>query len=258
MQYIIICFVAFFGSGLTFFSGFGLGTLLTPVFGLFFPIEIAIGMTAIVHLLNNLFKLVLVGKHAEINILMRFGVPSVIAAILGAWLLRGLGATPSITTWTWGIHVYEVTYTKVVIGILLIFFALFEIVPKLKNLSFDKKYLPLGGFLSGFFGGLSGNQGALRSAFLMRAGLEKTQFIATGVIVACGIDISRLAIYAPKMQTALQAADSINIVLYATISAFLGAYLGNKYLKKITIQTLQNFVAFALLLFGVALCVGIL
>jgi uncharacterized membrane protein YfcA len=75
MQYIIISLVAFLGSGLTFFSGFGLGTLLTPVFGLFFPLEIAIGMTAIVHLLNNLFKLVLVGKHAEKNILFRFGIP---------------------------------------------------------------------------------------------------------------------------------------------------------------------------------------
>jgi hypothetical protein len=257
METIIICLVAFLGSGLTFFSGFGLGTLLTPVFGLFFPIEIAIGMTAIVHLLNNLFKLVLVGRHAEKNILIRFGIPSVVAAILGAWVLRGLGATPSVASWTWGATLHEITYTKIIIGILLIFFALFEIVPTLKGLSFDKRYLPLGGFLSGFFGGLSGNQGALRSAFLIRAGLEKTQFIATGVIVACGIDIARLAIYSPKMQTALQTAGIVNVVLLATLSAFLGAYLGNKYLKKITIQALQNFVALALLLFGLALCIGI-
>lgn len=257
MEYIIICVVAFLGSGLTFFSGFGLGTLLTPVFGLFFPIEIAIGMTAIVHLLNNLFKLVLVGRHAEKNILIHFGIPSVVAAILGAWLLRGLGTTPSVTAWAWGGTFHEITWTKIIIGILLIFFALFEILPTLKALSFDKKYLPLGGLLSGFFGGLSGNQGALRSAFLIRAGLEKTQFIATGVIVACGIDISRLAIYAPKMQIALQATGNVNIVLSATFAAFLGAYLGNKYLKKMTIQSLQNFVAIALLLFGLALCVGI-
>ncbi|WP_324712199.1 hypothetical protein [Flavobacterium columnare] len=57
MDYIIICIVAFIGAGLTLFSGFGLGTLLLPVFGLFFPIEIAITLTALVHFLNNVFKL---------------------------------------------------------------------------------------------------------------------------------------------------------------------------------------------------------
>ena len=54
--YIVCSLVALLASGLTFFSGFGLGTLLTPVFALFFPIEIAITITSIVHFLNNLFK----------------------------------------------------------------------------------------------------------------------------------------------------------------------------------------------------------
>jgi len=36
-------------SGLTLFSGFGLGTLLMPTFVLFFPIEVAVAATAIVY-----------------------------------------------------------------------------------------------------------------------------------------------------------------------------------------------------------------
>jgi uncharacterized membrane protein YfcA len=258
MEYLLIGLIAFLGSGLTFFSGFGLGTLLMPVFGLFFPIEMAIGMTAIVHLLNNLFKLILVGKHAEKTILIRFGIVSIIAALVGAYLLRGLSNVPSVVVWSWWGNRHEITFMKITIGILLIFFSLFEILPYLKRLSFDKKYLFLGGLLSGFFGGLSGNQGALRSAFLVRAGLSKEQFVATGVIVACGIDISRLAVYAPKMRIVLDNSDNIILVLLATIFAFFGAYLGNQYLKKVTIQTLQNIVGIALLLFGMALCVGIL
>lgn len=47
---------------------------------------------------------------------------------------------------------------------------------------FPPHWLPLGGLLSGFFGGLSGNQGALRSAFLLKAGLSKEAFIATGTV----------------------------------------------------------------------------
>jgi uncharacterized membrane protein YfcA len=65
MVYIIICVSAFLASALTLFSGFGLGTLLLPVFSLFFPIQTAVALTAVVHLLNNLFKLALLGKHAE-------------------------------------------------------------------------------------------------------------------------------------------------------------------------------------------------
>ena len=42
MHYLIICLCAFLASGLTLFSGFGLGTLLLPVMALFFPIDAAI------------------------------------------------------------------------------------------------------------------------------------------------------------------------------------------------------------------------
>jgi len=58
---------------------------------------------------------------------------------------------------------------KATIAVLLLFFAIFELLPRFKHFSFDRKYLPLGGILSGFFGGLSGNQGALRSAFLVKS-----------------------------------------------------------------------------------------
>ncbi|MBA3971108.1 MAG: sulfite exporter TauE/SafE family protein, partial [Bacteroidetes bacterium] len=90
MEYFVICLVAFIGSGLTFFSGFGLGTLLLPVFGIFFPIELAIALTAIVHFLNNLFKLALVGNKAHKQTLLSFGIPSVVAAFAGAYALRYL------------------------------------------------------------------------------------------------------------------------------------------------------------------------
>lgn len=63
MHYFIICLVAFLTSGLTLFSGFGLGTLLLPVMALFFPIDAAIALTAVVHCLNNLFKFALLGRY---------------------------------------------------------------------------------------------------------------------------------------------------------------------------------------------------
>ena len=87
MEVAILCITAFLAAGLTLFSGFGLGTLLMPVFALFFPIGLAISMTAIVHLFNNILKLMLLGRYADRNVVFQFGVPAILAAFLGAWVL---------------------------------------------------------------------------------------------------------------------------------------------------------------------------
>jgi uncharacterized protein len=257
MNYIIICLVALIGSGLTLFSGFGLGTLLTPVFAFFFPIELAIAMTAIVHFANNLFKLGLVGKHADWSIVWRFGGPSVFAAFLGAFLLKQMSNVNTLASWQWGDRVFEITLLKIIIGILFIFFALWEIVPALARLTFDKKHLIVGGLLSGFFGGLSGMQGALRSAFLTKVGLSKEVFIGTGVVIACLIDTARLSVYAERWSKYAAVFD-YQLIVAATLSAFAGAYFGSKILKKITVKTIQNLVATMLFIFAVLLIFGIL
>jgi uncharacterized protein len=257
MDYFIICLAALIGSGLTLFSGFGLGTLLVPVFGLFFPIEMAIILTAIVHFLNNLFKLFLLGKSANLNIVLRFGIPAILFAFLGAYLLSLLNNMPILADYTLGNHRFEIMPIKVIIGVVLLFFSLFEVIPSLANLQFDKKYLPLGGILSGFFGGLSGNQGALRAAFLIRTNLSKQSFIATGVVIACLVDISRLTIYSKEIIHNYAHFDYILLSL-ATLSAFIGAYFGNKLLAKVTIKTIQNWVTVMLILFSILLILGII
>lgn len=257
MDYVIICLVALMGAGLTLFSGFGLGTILLPVFGLFFPIEVAVVLTALVHFMNNIFKLFLFGKKADKNSILQFGLPAILFAYAGAYLLNLLTHIDPITTYAIGEKNYDVTPLKVIIGFLLIVFALFDFIPKFKNLEFDKKYLPVGGILSGFFGGLSGHQGALRSAFLIRVGLTKEAFIATGVVIACLIDVTRLSVYLPKIINNEVSLD-YKLVGFATLSAFIGVYFGNKILQKTTITTMQNVVAVLLLVYGILLVLGII
>jgi uncharacterized protein len=257
MQYALICIVALLGSGLTFFSGFGLGTLLVPVFAVFFPIELAIALTAIVHFLNNLFKLALVRRNIDRGVLLRFGLPAIICSFIGAYLLTLISGMPVLYEY----HAFEkllsVTPVKLTIALLLAFFAIIDLVPALSNISFPNKYLPLGGALSGFFGGLSGNQGALRSAFLIRANLSKETFIATGVAIAVLIDIARLSIYSEKIILQTDRFD-YGLIVAATLSAFLGAYAGSKLLKKVTVKGLQVFVAISLLIFSILLGSGMI
>ena len=257
MDYFIICIVSLLASGLTLFSGFGLGTILLPVFALFFPVEIAITLTAIVHFLNNLFKLVLLGKYANYKVIVAFGIPAILFAFLGAYTLKHLTGLAPLYDYTLYSKQFYIEPLKIVIGLLLIFFALLDIIPKLKKLQFDNKYLPFGGVLSGYFGGLSGHQGALRSAFLIRANLTKEAFIATGVVIACVIDVSRLSVYA---ETIINQKEFLNypLIIAATIAAFLGAYFGNKLIKKVTIESLQKFVASLLIIFSILFILGII
>jgi uncharacterized membrane protein YfcA len=256
-EYLIISLVSLAGACLTLFSGFGLGTILVPVFTLFFPVELAIVLTAIVHFLNNVFKLFLLGKKADWQIVIRFGIPSVVAALCGAFLLSKLSGIDAIYDYQVFGKVCFVTPVKLTIAVLLILFSLFEILPSFKNIQFAKTYLPLGGLLSGFFGGLSGNQGALRSAFLLRANLSKESFIATGVVIACLIDLSRLSVYYRNIAVHQEALD-YGLILLATVSAFAGTFFGNRLLKKVTVESVHHIVTAVLLVFAVLLGAGII
>lgn len=257
MDYIIICIVAFLVSGLTLFSGFGLGTMLLPAFALFFHIDIAIALTAVVHLLNNIFKLGLLGKFADKSVVLRFGIPAILAAYLGAKLLVALSDLTPLYTYQLMEREFQIMPVKLVIASLMIIFALFEALPALSRISFSKKMLPVGGILSGFFGGLSGHQGALRSAFLLRVGLTKEAFIATGIVIACIIDVSRLFVYSDRFSS-LNLQENYMLLIAATLSAFLGAYIGRRLLKKMTMTFVQITVSVLLFLIAVGLGMGII
>ena len=257
MEYILIPIVALVASALTFFSGFGLGTLLLPAFALFFPVDVAIALTAIVHFLNNTFKLGLVFKNINKKVALEFGIPALLFSFLGAFLLDKITNANILAEYTLNKHLFQITLMKIIVAGLLIFFALFELLPKLKNLQFPEKYLPLGGMLSGFFGGLSGHQGALRSAFLTKVGLSKEAFIATGVVIACMIDVSRMSVYFTNIS---KVKDNLNfnLLFIATLAAFIGVYVGNKLVKKITIATIQKIVAGMIIVFAIGLGFGII
>ncbi len=257
MEIIVISLAAFLTSILTFFSGFGLGTILMPVFVIFFPADIAIALTGVVHFLNNLFKITLIGKKADKAVLLRFGIPAMLSSFAGAWLLLRITRIPSLFEYQlWG-RDFEITPVKLIIAILLIIFSILEIAPSVRRIQFDRNKLPLGGLLSGFFGGLTGIQGAIRSAFLIRSGLSKEAYIATGVVIACLVDFTRLSVYASRLKE-LNLNEQMPLLLAATVAAMTGAFLGSKLLKKITLRFIQVLVAVMLVIISLALGAGII
>lgn len=256
LEIFIISFLACIISILTFYSGFGLGTLLTPIFLVIFPTELAITLTGIIHLANNIFKWILVRKNIDWSVVRSFGGPAIFAAFTGAYLLfifKDLDINYSYVLFGKSI---EQNLIKIIISILLICFTLIELIPKNNDLKFETKWLPVGGLLSGFFGGLSGIQGALRSAFLIKINLSKESFIATTITISTLVDFSRIGVYFSNINL-LETSNQYNLLIFTGCGAIIGSLIGNFTLKKTTISFVQKTVNICLLILAISLAVGI-
>jgi hypothetical protein len=252
-----VAVVAFVAAALTLFSGFGVGTLLLPAFLLFFPPAVAVAMTALVHLANNLFKAALLGRHTHWPVVWRFGLPAIVTAVLGALALAALEDMGPLYTYRLQGRTLAVTPLDLVIALLMAAFAVAELSPRLGRLEIDRRWLPLGGMLSGLFGGLSGHQGAFRSAFLVRAGLGKEGFVATGVIIACIVDVGRLLVYWQTFAGAFVAQHTAPLVA-GCAAAFAGSFLATRLLEQVTYRVIRYAVAGLMLLVAAGLAAGLI
>lgn len=232
-----------------------------PAFALFIPVEAAVASTALVHFANNVFKVGLLAGGAPRLVLLRFGIPAIIASFLGAMALSSLSSRPPLGSWLFMGRTAEITPVKLIMGLLILGFALLELIPALRRVRAPLRWLPMGGALSGFFGGLSGHQGALRAAFLTPLGLSPTQFVSTQAVLAMLVDAVRLLVYGWSLAIAGGAGGAAempwNLVATATLCAFAGAYLGKRLLPKVTLAALHLVVGVLLIVVGVALSAGL-
>ena len=111
--------------------------------------------------------------------------------------------------------------------------------------------------MSGFFGGLSGHQGAFRSAFLAKAGLSREAFLGTNIAIACLVDLARIGVYGTHFRPAALASN-VPLLMAAAASAFTGAWIGSRLVKKVTLRALQFVVGSMLLFIALALGAGLL
>ncbi|OGQ83723.1 MAG: hypothetical protein A3F90_04355 [Deltaproteobacteria bacterium RIFCSPLOWO2_12_FULL_60_19] len=235
-----ICLAALVVAAMVLMSGFGLGTLLTPLFVVFYDIKIAVFLVAIVHFSNNLFKLGLFFRHLDRAILKRFGAVSVAGALVGSLLQARL----------------ESETLKIGLGVLLVILGAAEFLPPRMSWRIPKRFDPLGGFLSGLLGGVLGNQGAVRSAYLLNYSLSKEAFVATATIIACIIDITRIPIY--LVNYSHEIAPAWPYLTATILSAFLGTLIGKRLLQVITVDVFRRVVAGSVAIVGVAMALALI
>ncbi|MDA8338746.1 MAG: sulfite exporter TauE/SafE family protein [Nitrospiraceae bacterium] len=231
---------AFLSAALTLMTGFGLGTILTPVFLIFYDVKIAILIVAVVHFANNLLKLSLFSRHVSVDLLKRFGLLTLAGAFIGAFFQGKMDSS----------------IVKILLGASLIFLGLKETTGFGEKLRLPQKIDFIGGFLSGLLGGFVGNQGAIRSAYLLNYNIPKETFVATVAIIASVVDITRIPVYIYSNKDVL--ADNLILLLITTASAFAGTFAGKKFLKNISLKTFKIYVAATIIVIGILLTLRII
>jgi hypothetical protein len=252
VRLLILLVTAFGASFLTFFSGFGLGTLLVPVMAMFFPVEVAIAMTAIIHLFHYTLKSIALWRYIDWKIAIPFGGVAILAAVPGAWLLGALSHLPSLREYVLLGMQFKVSFLGIVIGSIFFLIATNEVTSRK---FFAIKNLYISGAISGFLGGLSGNQGAFRSTFLLQRQNEAKEFIATSAVISVAVDIIRIVIYGVSFFSII-ADEQFSFLMAAGIGAAAAIALGIFTLEKITIGFIRSLVIILLYLFSVLLIFG--
>ena len=252
---LVIFGVSILASLLTFFSGFGLGTLLMPVMALYFPLPIAIAATAVVHFVNNIFKSILLFKMIHFGVFLKFAFPALVGTLSGVWLLTGIKPLLFYNV-SLGGNLHPVFLNEFLIGVIILLICLLDWIPENK-LRFGKLMIIPGGFLTGFFGGFSGMQGAIRSAFLSQIDLTKEEFVATSAAISILIDSCRIIGYM-IVGSLIYAVNAPLPVVIGVFGALSGALLGKKLLKKTSIHSIKLITGICLIVFAAFLFLGII
>ena len=215
----------------------------------------AVAAVAPVHLFHNLGKFLLLRSQVDRRVLVQFGVPALVAAALGAWGLARLTDLPELGSWSLFGQTFAICPLKLVIGLSLAVFSGWELLGGKGGI----RGVPLwaGGVASGLLGGLTGHQGAIRSAFFLGKDLPKETFIATGAAVACAVDITRIAVYVQLFRS-LGGSIPWAVVGAGIAGATVGLWIGRNGLKRISGVGFRKVVGVALLIFGVLLAGGVI
>src|SRR5262245_63938508 len=140
--------IAFLAGAVAAVSGFGIGSLLTPLLAVRTGTKLAVAAVSIPHFTATALRFWIMRKHVDRRLLWTFGLMSAAGGLIGA-LLHSYADSPVLT---------------IVLGMLLIFTGVMGLTGYSEKLRFGGWKASIAGAVYGALGGLVGNQGGLRSA----------------------------------------------------------------------------------------------
>lgn len=233
----LIAAVAVLAGAVASVTGFGIGSLLTPVFGLTVTTKIAVAAVSVPHVVGTAIRFWLLRGKVDRQVLVTFGLTSAAGGLTGA-LLHEWISSPWLT---------------IVFGCLLLFVAFGELAGFAKRIRFHGPFAWIAGALSGLLGGLAGNQGGIRSAALLGVDLPRQTFVATATAVGLIVDAARMPVYLVTSGSEVLAIWPS--VLLATVGVLIGTVFGHRILGRIAEHRFRPILAMTLALLGTAMVV---
>jgi len=211
----LVFLAAVVAGGVAGLSGFGIGSLLTPLFATRYETKLAVAIVSVPHLVATAARFFGLRGHVDRKVFLNFGILSAVGGLLGA-LLNAHANSPTLST---------------VFGGLLVFAGISGLTGFIDRMHFGRRIAWIAGALSGFFGGLVGNQGGIRSAALLGFDIRKESLVATATVVALIVDGVRMPVYfAVQTRGILRAWP---LVIAAAAGVLLGTFWGVQLLRKI-------------------------
>ena len=214
-------------------SGFGIGSILTPLLSAWIGTKLAVALVSIPHFIATALRFAVIRQHVDRRVLWSFGITSAAGGLVGALL-----------------HIWlRSVVLGYVLGALLVFAGITGITGLAARMRFGRVAGWVAGALSGMFGGLVGNQGGIRSAALQGFGLQRDAFVATATAIALLVDVFRMPAYA-----ALQFREMVSqwpAAAIATAGVVIGTLSGKWMLQRIPQRVFRTIVATIILALGV-------
>ncbi len=231
-QSLLLAIFTFLAALIGTISGFGISTVMIPVMLLFYPLPIALLFVGIIHLCGDIWKMLLFKKGANLKLVLGFGIPGIILSYLGATL--SLNVSNQLL--------------KKLLGVFLIIYVIYLFTKRKWKIPKTNITSVIGGSLSGFFAGIFGVGGAIRSAFLAAYNLPKENYLYTAGVIAFFIDVSRISKY---LTGGVRLDKTLGLLLIVLVPlSLLGAYLAKKIVNKVPQKMFRLVIAVFLGLVG--------
>jgi len=229
----LVLFISLVSGATASIVGFGIGSLLTPLFTMRFDAQTAIAAVALPHLAGGFLRGWSLRRGINWQILVRFGSLSAIGGLTGAFLFSRLT---------------HLALTRI-LGALLVLTAIAGLTDSLKHWKPKGALVWILGALSGFFGGVVGNQGGLRAAALSSFGLSPADFVATSTVIGIFIDAARIPVYLYGSGSRL---EGIWVLIFTAIVGVLaGTLIGRRLLFGLSPSRFRLLVSIAVGLLGI-------
>ena len=233
-----VLLAAAFGGAVASVAGFGIGSLLTPAIAAATGAKLAVAAVSIPHAIGTLIRFWRFRRAVDWTIVRSFGVTSAAGGLTGA-LLNTYASSRALA---------------IVFGMLLVLAGTSQLTGYAGRWRLRGTLAWIAGALSGFLGGLVGNQGGIRTAAMLGFDVDKRQFVATTTAVALLIDAARVPVYLTRESQAL--ATLWSVIAIATIGVILGTLFGEKLLARVPERRFRTVVGALLLLLGVSFLRG--